>query len=111
MEQNKLLSKPTLDKNNEASQFDPINDKNKHSQPFLKNNTYSFNSTWTNTVNIEPSRISQKVDNLDYSKNNGKDNFNYNGVRNENNQGTNTLGTTGQITGIKRSNNICSIPG
>ncbi|CAG8455559.1 uncharacterized protein OCT59_017481 [Rhizophagus irregularis] len=115
MEHNKLLSKPTLDKTNEASQFNPINDKNKHIRPFLKDNTYSFssnsNSTWTNTVNIEPSRISQKVDSPNCSKNNGKDNFNYNGARNENNQGTNTLGTTGQITGIKRSNNICSLPG
>jgi hypothetical protein len=98
-EQNNLLSNPTLDKNNEtyipSIQFDPINDKsNKHTQSFLKDNTYSFssssNSTWTNTVN----------------------NFNYSGVRNENNnQSTNTLGTTGQIAGIKRSNNIIGTPG
>ncbi|CAB4435627.1 unnamed protein product [Rhizophagus irregularis] len=69
------------------------------------------NKLLSNLLNIEPSRISQKVDSPNCSKNNGKDNFNYNGARNENNQGTNTLGTTGQITGIKRSNNICSLPG
>ncbi|GBC03927.1 hypothetical protein RclHR1_00540037 [Rhizophagus clarus] len=108
-EQNNLSTDLTTDKNNETykyltSQLDPINDKS----------TYDFtsnsNSLWTNTANIESSRKSQKVDNLNYAKNNGKDNFNYNGARNENNQGTNTLGTTGQITGIKRSNNICSTP-
>jgi len=113
-EQNNLSSKNNEAYKHSTSQFDPINDiSNKHIQPFLKDNTCSFssnpNSTWTNTVNIESSRKSQKADNLNYSKNNGKDNVNYNEFRNENNQGMGT--TTGQMTGIKRSsNNMCSTP-
>jgi hypothetical protein len=110
IEQNNLLPNSMLDKNHEAfehqaSQSDSTNDNhksNKH-QPFLKSNGYSFssgsNSMWTNTVNIESSRKTQKNDNL----NNVKKNSNEIGANDQVSIGTNTFGTSGQITRIKRS--------